>query len=88
MTKHFGMNKIIKFISRKYYLLNLEKNVKAYMKDYNIYLALSIINHKYYDNLQSLPPIFFCKLYKILSINLTINIYNIFIIINVKYFKS
>lgn len=38
----------------KYYWLSLWHNVKAYIKGYNVYLALKVVRHKPYDNLQLL----------------------------------
>ena len=33
----------------------LQKDVEAYVKSYNIYLASKIVCHKFYNNLQLLP---------------------------------
>lgn len=52
LADYFGINKIRKLISRKYYWPTLMRNIKAYVKDYNIYLSSKTIRHKPFCNLQ------------------------------------
>lgn len=47
---YFKANKIIKLISQKYYQLSLRKNVKVYIKDYDVYLIFKIDKYKPYGN--------------------------------------
>lgn len=55
----FDINKTIKVIGWKYYLLNLKEDVEAFVKGNNICLDLKIISYKPYSDLQLLPiPIY------------------------------
>ena len=49
---HFGIMKMQKLIARKYYWPILQKNVKVYTKNYDIYLTSKVICHKPYKDLQ------------------------------------
>lgn len=51
MTKHFGINKIKELISQKYYCPIFSRDVKAYAKGYNVYIASKAIRYKFYTNL-------------------------------------
>lgn len=55
LAGHFDINKTKELISRKYYWLSLKKDVEAYVKGYDVCLALKAVRHKYYGNLYSLP---------------------------------
>ena len=52
LVGYFGIKKTRKFISRKYYWSSLRKDVKAYIKECDVCLALKTINQKSYSNLQ------------------------------------
>ena len=53
---HFGIDKWTKdFIKQKYYWSSLQRDIKAFIKGYDVYLGLKIVRHKPYNNLQSLP---------------------------------
>ena len=41
-------------VGRKYYWPSLKKEIEAYMKEYDIYLAFKAVRHKLYGDLQSL----------------------------------
>lgn len=41
-------------MSWKYYWLQLKKDVKSYVKGYNICLAIKTVKHKLYNDLQSM----------------------------------
>ena len=51
---HFAINKIRKLINRKYYWPSLRKDVKAYIKGYDVCLTSKTGRHKPYSNLQAL----------------------------------
>ena len=51
LTGNFKIKKPHKLIARKFYLPILQKDIKAYIKAYNIYLASKIVCYKLYDNL-------------------------------------
>lgn len=51
LVGYFGINKIIELIGQKYYYLDLKKDVKVYIKGYNIYLLFKMIRHKPYGKL-------------------------------------
>ena len=53
-TGHFGIKKIWKLIAKKYYWPILQKNIEAYIKSYNICLALKVVCHELYKDPQSL----------------------------------
>ena len=52
---HFGITKTKELISQKYYLPSFRKDVEAYVKGCDIYLALKVVRHKHYRDLQLLP---------------------------------
>ena len=54
LTGNFGIKKIYRLLARKYYWPTLRHDVKAYVKDCDIYLAFKTIQHKPYSDLQSL----------------------------------
>lgn len=43
LIDYFCNNKIKKLISQKYYLLGVKKNVKAYIKGYNVCLSFKMV---------------------------------------------
>ena len=51
LASHFRIKKIQKLIARKYYWLTLQRNVKTYIKNCNVCLALKIDCHKLYRDL-------------------------------------
>ena len=51
LASFFGINKIKKLINPKYYWLSFKKDVKTYIKSYNVYLILKMVRHKPYNNL-------------------------------------
>ena len=55
LAKHFGFDKTKELIDRKYYWLSLRKDVEAYVKGCDVYLALKAVGHKLYRDLQALP---------------------------------
>lgn len=60
------------FITRKYFCLTFRCNIKAYVKNYNIYLSSKAVCHKLYGNFQSIPiPTY---QWKKLSINFVIGL--------------
>lgn len=54
LAEHFGVDNIQELIARKYYWPTLRRNVEAYVKGCNMYLASKVVCHKPYGNLQSL----------------------------------
>ena len=50
-TDHFEIEKITNFLQRKYYWQNLLKNVKNYVKTYDICQHIKISHHKSYNKL-------------------------------------
>lgn len=52
---YFGIEKTRDLIIRKYYYPKLQRDVEAYIKDYDIYLASKAVCYKLYRDLQSLP---------------------------------
>ena len=55
LISHFGIDKIRKLISRKYYWPSMRKDVESYVQGCDIGLALKAIKHKPYGDLQFLP---------------------------------
>lgn len=51
LAKHFDINKRKELIDQKYYWSSLTKNIKAYMKSYNICLGFKMVKHKPISNL-------------------------------------
>ena len=52
---HFGIKKTCELLAQKYYWPTLYQNVEAYVKGYDICLALKAVRHKPYGDLQPLP---------------------------------
>ena len=48
LASKFDIKKTKKLIVKKYYLLMLQKNIEAYIKGCNVYLALKAIYYKLY----------------------------------------
>ena len=55
LARHFGINKTKDLVGRKYYWLNLQKHIEAYVKSYDICLGSKAVRYKPYGDLQSLP---------------------------------
>ena len=55
LAGYFGIKKTCELLGWKYYWLTLRHNVKAYVKSYDVCLALEIVRHKPYGNFQFLP---------------------------------
>lgn len=53
------INKTSELIFQKYYWPSIKANIKAYQKEYNIWLALKIVKHKLYEDLKSLPVLIY-----------------------------
>lgn len=53
LVNYFEIDKIQELITRKYWQLTFYYNIKAYVKDCNIYLTFKAIYHKYYRDLKS-----------------------------------
>ena len=51
LNGHFGIKKTYELLAQKYYCSTLCHNVKAYLKSFNICLALKAIRHKPYNDL-------------------------------------
>ncbi len=51
LAGHFGIKKTCKLIARKYYWLILRRDVKAYVKGCDVYLASKEVCHKPYGDL-------------------------------------
>ena len=52
LVDHFGVNKIRELIGQKYYWPSLRKDIKSYIKGYDICLSLKTMSHKSYSNFQ------------------------------------
>ncbi len=55
LAGHFGIEKTRKLIARKYYWPTLQRDVKAYVKGYDVCLTSKAVCHKPYGYLQLLP---------------------------------
>ena len=55
LAGHFGIDKTRELVGRKYYWPSLRKDVKNYVRGYDVCLASKAICHKPYGDLQSLP---------------------------------
>ena len=55
LAGHFGIDKTRELIGRKYYWPSLRKDVEAYVKGCDVCLALKVVRHKPYSDLQALP---------------------------------
>lgn len=51
---HFDIDNIRELIDQKFYCPTLQKDVKTYVKDCKVSLALKTVKHKPYSNLQLL----------------------------------
>ena len=60
LASHFEIEKIQELFSRKYYWPMLRRDVNDYVKGCNVCLALKVVRHKTYGDLQSLPVPTFC----------------------------
>ena len=67
LANYFGIEKTYKLLAWKYFWPSLRHNIKAYVKGYNVCLALKAMRHKPYGDLQSLPVL--THWWKDLSIN-------------------
>lgn len=54
LAGYFGINKTKKLIGQKYYSSSLRKDVKTYIKSCDVFLALKMVRHKPYNNLQTM----------------------------------
>ena len=54
LAGHFGIDKTRELVGRKYYWPSLRRDVKSYVRGYNICLASKAVRHKPYDDLQFL----------------------------------
>ncbi len=54
LAGHFGIKKTRELIAQRYYCPTLKADVKSYVKRCNVCLALKLIKHKSYGDLQSL----------------------------------
>lgn len=61
LANHFDIAKTYQLGAYKYYWPTLWHNIKAYVKAYYMCLALKAVNHKPYDDLQSLPVLIYCS---------------------------
>ena len=55
LAGHFGIKKTCKLVAQKYYWPTFHHNVEAYVKGCDICLALKVVRHKPYGDLQLLP---------------------------------
>ena len=55
LVRHFEIDKTQELVGRKYYWPSLRKDVKSYVKRYDVYLASKTVKYKLYGDLQSLP---------------------------------
>lgn len=59
LATHFRIEETWKLVAQKYYWLILQADIKAYIKRYNICLALKTVKHKLYKDI-SLFSILIC----------------------------
>ena len=55
LVGHFGIEKMRELVAWKYYWKTLCYDVKEYVRGCDVYLALKVIKHKPYGDLQLLP---------------------------------
>ena len=55
LAEHFGIDKTRELVGRKYYWPSLRRDVKSYVRGYDVCLASKTVRHKPYSDLQSLP---------------------------------
>ena len=60
LAGYFGIEKIWELVARKYYWPTLRVDIKAYVKRYDVCVALKAVRHKPYGDLQSLPVPIYC----------------------------
>lgn len=51
LADHFGIEKTMELVARKYFLPSLKKDIEAYVKGYNVYLTSKTISYKPYGDL-------------------------------------
>lgn len=51
LAGHFEIDKTRELVARNYYWLILHRNVKVYVRGYDVCLASKAVNHKPYENL-------------------------------------
>ena len=62
LIEHFGIDKIRELIGQKYNWLSMKRDVKWYVRGYDVCLTSKIVCHKPYRDRQSLPiPTHRCK---------------------------
>ncbi len=54
LAGHFGIDKTLKFITKKYDWPTFYTNVQAYVTNYGVYLASKAIRYKSYNDFQLL----------------------------------
>ena len=54
LAGHFGIDKTKKLVGRKYYWPSLRRDVKSYVRGCDVCLALKVVRHKPYGDLQYL----------------------------------
>lgn len=59
LAGYFGSKKTRKLMAKKYFWPSLRKDVKEYIKSYDICLASKVVKYKFYENLQSLPVLIY-----------------------------
>ena len=52
---YFGIKTTRKLLAQKYFWPFLQYNIETYVKSYNVCLALKVVKHKLYSDLQYLP---------------------------------
>ena len=52
LAGHFGIKKTQELVVRKYYWETLHRDIKVYIRGYDICLASKVVKHKPYKNLQ------------------------------------
>ena len=55
LAGHFSFDKTRELVGRKYYWPSLQRDLEAYVKGYNVCLALKAVWYKPYGDLQDLP---------------------------------
>lgn len=50
LVGHFGIKKMRNLVARKYFWPTIYQAVEAYVKDYDVYLALMVVYYKSYKN--------------------------------------
>lgn len=60
LANHFDIEKTRKMVACKYHWPTVCHNIKPYIKDCNICLALKAVGYKLYGDLQTLPIVIDC----------------------------